>query len=74
MWKKNKTSQIEKTTDKIKDIKQLGNWLSSSSSNSKKRERIMADDDIYKSWTEFITCDIYKKYFKKISKSEASFD
>ena len=34
---------------------------------SKKREHIMADDDIYNT---FIT---YKKYFKMISKCDASF-
>ena len=58
--------------DKIELIKQLGMWLSSQLTYSKKREYIMTDDDIYKSWNEFITCDIYKKYFKKISKSYES--
>ena len=58
--------------DKIELIKQLGNWLSYQVNNSKERKHIMSNDDIYKDWTEFITCDIYKKYFKKISKSDES--
>ena len=49
--------------DKTKDIIFLGKWVSTQLKNSKKREHIMADDDIYKSWTEFITSDIYNKYF-----------
>ena len=60
--------------DKSKDIRILGIWLVTQTANSKERKYIMADDDIYKDWTEFITNDIYKKYFKKISTSDASFD
>ena len=49
--------------DKNKDIKTLGRWLLTQLKNSKQRKDIMKEDDIYKSWTEFITFDKDKKYY-----------
>ena len=46
-----------------KDRKFLEKWVGIQVTNSIKREFIMKNDDIYKAWNEFITCDKYKKYF-----------
>ena len=45
------------------NIKYIGNWLCHQKKNYKTRKDIMKNDDIYKSFTEFITSDKYKKYF-----------
>ena len=51
--------------DEIENIKIMGLWLSTQIKTSKKRYQIMKDNDIYKSWSDFITSDKYKKYFKR---------
>jgi len=48
-------------TDKNKDIKVLGTWLSNQQKNYKNNEQIMKDENIRKKWTDFI--DKYKEYF-----------
>jgi superfamily II DNA or RNA helicase len=49
--------------DKNLEIKQLGSWLSNQINNSKDRERIMKEDDIYNEWNSFINDNKYKEYF-----------
>ena len=50
-------------TDKNKDIKTLGKWLSTQTTNYSKQQYIMADANIRKKWEEFINDDKYKQYF-----------
>ena len=51
------------TIDKDKDIKSLGNWITTQQRNYKNKEKIMENQDIYDEWTAFINDDNYKKYF-----------
>jgi len=50
-------------TDKNKDIKILGCWISNQTKSYDKKEYIMKTENIYNTWTEFINNDRYKKYF-----------
>ena len=50
--------------NKNKEIKQLGNWLSTQRTNYKKKIKIMSNNQIYNIWTEFINNDKYKKYIQ----------
>ena len=51
-------------TSKNKDEKVLGSWISNQLTNYKKKTKIMKDEEIYNTWTEFIDNDKYKQYFK----------
>ena len=51
------------TTDKNKDMKSLGYWLSDQQKNYKNKIKIMSNEEIYNKWTEFINDPLYKKYF-----------
>ena len=51
--------------DKNKEIKFLGEWLSTQIKNSKIRKQIMEKEEIYNKWTEFINDIKYKSYFNK---------
>ena len=50
------------TSDKNKEIKQLGNWSSDQKRNYKKEQYNMKDLEIRKSWEDFI--NKYSEYFK----------
>jgi superfamily II DNA or RNA helicase len=50
-------------TDKNKDIKCLGKWVSTQVTNYNKKFKIMKTLDIYDKWTEFINSPLYLKYF-----------
>jgi len=52
------------TTDKNKDIKQLGHWISVQQQNYKKKENIMINEEIYHKWNIFINDEKYKIYFQ----------
>jgi len=52
------------TIDKNIKIKQLGSWLSTQQTNYKKKEHIMANEEIYNLWTEFINDPNYTVYFQ----------
>jgi hypothetical protein len=73
-WK-NKLNEVKKyideynkrpsNTDKNKDVKSLGQWLSNQLTNTKnERLKIMKEDTIYNEWTLFIIDSKYKKYFQ----------
>jgi len=47
--------------NKNTDIKELSSWISTQLTNYKKKVKIMKNEEIYNSWTKFIT--EYKKYF-----------
>jgi hypothetical protein len=49
------------STNKNKQIKKLGDWLSNQLQNYKKN--LMSNEQIYKKWTEFINDQKYKIYF-----------
>jgi superfamily II DNA or RNA helicase len=51
-------------SDKNKEIKILGNWISAQQQNYKKKEHIMKNEEIYNEFTNFITK--YKQYFPNI--------
>jgi superfamily II DNA or RNA helicase len=50
-------------SNKDVNIQILGQWISHSQSNYKKKINIMENKEIYDKWTEFITCETYSKYF-----------
>jgi len=50
-------------SNKFREIKVLGRWLQNQKTNYNKKIGIMKLENIYKLWTEFITCDKYKIYF-----------
>ena len=52
-------------TDKNKEIKVMGKWISTQKTNYPDRKQIMSNDEIHKLWTTFITSPQYKKYFPK---------
>ena len=54
--------------DKIKNIKQLGQWILIQKYNYDKENCIMKDKNIRKKWEQFINNDNYKKYFIKYIK------
>ena len=56
---KNKKRPSE--SDKHKEIKQLGIWISTQQQNYKKKEYIMKNEDIYSEWTRFM--NKYEEYF-----------
>jgi superfamily II DNA or RNA helicase len=45
------------------NIKSLGYWITNQLKNYKAKNKIMKDDNIYNTWTNFINNDKYKKYF-----------
>jgi len=49
--------------DKDNEIKKLGAWISNNTTNYKKKERIMKNEEIRTSWEEFTTDDRYYNYF-----------
>jgi hypothetical protein len=51
------------TSNKDKNIKILGTWISTQQYNYLKKEQNMKDDNVYKKWTDFINDNKYKKYF-----------
>ena len=51
------------SSDKDKNIKQLGSWISHQQKNYEKKERIMKNKEIYDIWTDFINDNKYKEYF-----------
>ena len=50
-------------SNKNKEIKQLGIWISHQQNNYKTKKQIMSDTNIYNTWIHFITSEKYKKYF-----------
>ena len=52
------------STDKNKDIKVLGIWISHQLKNYINKKEIMKNENIYYLWTEFINDDKYKIYFE----------
>ena len=54
-------NKLPSKVDKNKKIKSLANWLSTQKHNYK--NKIMATEEIYTIWTNFINSDKYKKYF-----------
>jgi len=52
-------------TDKDKNVKNLGQWISNQQTNYKNKEQIMKNEIIYNKWNEFINNDKYKQYFNK---------
>jgi antitoxin component HigA of HigAB toxin-antitoxin module len=50
-------------SNKNKNIRALGIWISNQQTHYKSKEHIMKNPDIYSKWTEFITSEKYKKYF-----------
>jgi antitoxin component HigA of HigAB toxin-antitoxin module len=56
-------------SDKNKDIKQLGKWISHQQKNYKKKEQIMKNEEIYNFWTNFINDIQYKAYFESNEES-----
>jgi hypothetical protein len=53
---------------KNQDEKVLGSWISNQLQNYQKKTYIMKDENIRKSWEEFVNDDKYLEYFKKRSK------
>ena len=51
------------STDKNKDIKQLGSWISNQMNKYKTKKGILSNIKIYNKWKEFINDKKYKKYF-----------
>ena len=51
-------------SSKYKDINHIVGWIGNSQKNYSKKQYNMKDETIYKLWTEFISNDKYKKYFK----------
>ena len=51
------------TIDKDKQIKQLGQWISTQQQNYKKKANIMTNEEIYNNWTNLLNDDKYKQYF-----------
>jgi len=56
----NKNKKRPYDSDKNKEIKQLGSWLSNQQKKYKKKKEIMKDENIYSEWTNFM--NDYKKY------------
>ena len=56
-----KNNQLPKSKDKNTDLYTLNNWISTQQQNYKKKEHIMKNEDIYNSWTIFISK--YQEYF-----------
>ena len=50
-------------SNKNKNIRALGIWISNQQTHYKSKEHIMKNPDIYSKWTEFITSEKYKNYF-----------
>ena len=53
----------KRPSDKNKDIKNLGQWISNQQRNYAKQQQIMKDDNIRKKWKQFIEDPKYSKYF-----------
>lgn len=53
------------TTDKNNDIRILATWGGTQTKNYRGKTQIMANENISKLWTEFITGPKYKEYFTK---------
>jgi superfamily II DNA or RNA helicase len=51
-------------TDKDKNIKQLGQWISDQQKFYSKKQKIMKKQTTYYEWNKFINSDKYKKYFQ----------
>jgi hypothetical protein len=62
----NKNNKSPSQSDKNKDIKKMGNWISSQKQkyniDINKCKQSMKDKEIYNKWTEFITDKKYKQY------------
>jgi hypothetical protein len=50
-------------SDNDKEIKILCRWIETQQKNYKKKEQTMKEQNIYDTWTQFITSDKYKIYF-----------
>ena len=50
-------------SDKDKQTRSLGSWISNQQINYKNKKEIMKNEEIYKVWTEFINSVKYKEYF-----------
>jgi len=56
-------------SSKDTDTKQLGKWISHQLTNYKtKKNRILKNEDVRKSWESFVTDDKYSMYFSKYTK------
>jgi antitoxin component HigA of HigAB toxin-antitoxin module len=58
-----KNNKIPLQTDKNKEFKFLGNWLSNQRMKYKNKEQIMKNKNIYNKFTDFINDEKYKIYF-----------
>ena len=61
----NQNDKTPSSSDKNKEIKQLGCWLSNQKKNYSKKIQIMKEPKIQEEWQRFIYNDKYKHYFKK---------
>jgi superfamily II DNA or RNA helicase len=52
-----------KTKPSVKDDKSLNMWWKNQSSNYKSKQQIMKDENVYATWSQFITDDKYSKFF-----------
>ena len=59
----NENKKRPSTTDKNKDVKTYGMWISHQVTNYKKNDQIMTENTIRKLWEDFINDDKYKIYF-----------
>ena len=50
-------------SNKDKEIKTLGSWISTQQNNYKTKSQIMSSEEINNKWTDFINDDKYKEYF-----------
>ncbi len=55
--------QKPSTCDKDPQIKQLGCWISLQQRQYELKTHIMADENIYSSWSDFVNHNDYKQYF-----------
>ena len=60
----NENKKRPSTTDKNKNIKTYGTWITSQLQRYPKKKEIMSNETIRKLWEDFINDDKYKEYFK----------
>jgi len=58
-----KNNKRPTSIDKNKNIKQLGSWIIHQQGNYKNKKKIMKNEEIYNTWTDFINDNKYKEYF-----------
>ena len=60
----NENKKRPSTSDKNKNIKTYGTWITSQLQRYPKKKEIMSNETIRKLWEDFINDDKYKEYFK----------